>query len=91
MEINGTIYPLTIDLTLSQVPFVFVNVKGIRIQGSIVGSRHTLRSLMQFAVEKKITPTKVTFPLNEDGIEKAMETLRDGKMRYRGVLVQEQV
>ena len=27
------------------------------------------------------------FPLNENGIEEAMSTLRDGKMRYRGVLI----
>jgi hypothetical protein len=26
------------------------------------------------------------FPMTEEGIEEAMSTLRDGNMRYRGVL-----
>jgi D-arabinose 1-dehydrogenase-like Zn-dependent alcohol dehydrogenase len=30
------------------------------------------------------------FPLNVDGITDAMQTLRDGKMRYRGVLKPQQ-
>lgn len=42
---------------------------------------------MQFAADKKIVPTSMQFPLNQEGVEEAMETLRQGKMRYRGVLV----
>jgi D-arabinose 1-dehydrogenase-like Zn-dependent alcohol dehydrogenase len=43
--------------------------------------------LVQFAAEKKIVPTSMKFSLDSEGIEEAMQTLRDGKMRYRGVLV----
>ncbi|KAJ5947741.1 hypothetical protein N7466_000756 [Penicillium verhagenii] len=87
MDIHGSIYPLTVDFAPSPVPLLFMNVKGIRIQGSLVASRHSLRSLVQFAADKKIVPTTMTFPLNQEGVEEAMQTLRDGNMRYRGVLV----
>ncbi|GAE00020.1 alcohol dehydrogenase [Paecilomyces variotii No. 5] len=89
MDIGGTIYPLTVDFRPSSVPLLPMTGKGVRLQGSLVASRRTLKSLLEFAAEKKITPTIMTFPLNETGIEDAMQTLREGKMRYRGVLVRE--
>ncbi|KAJ5103221.1 Polyketide synthase enoylreductase [Penicillium argentinense] len=89
MDVHGSIYPLTVDFAPSPVPLLFMNIKGIRIQGSLVASRRSLRTLVQFAADKKITPTKMTFPLTKEGVEKAMQTLRDGKMRYRGVLVRQ--
>jgi len=89
MDIHGSIYPLTVDLAPSPVPLLSLNLKGVRIQGSLVASRHSLRSLVQFAAKKNITPTTMTFPLTTEGVEDAMETLRNGKMRYRGVLVRQ--
>ncbi|KAJ5683544.1 hypothetical protein N7462_006709 [Penicillium macrosclerotiorum] len=89
MDIHGSIYPLTVDFAPSPVPLLMMNLKGIRIQGSLVASRRSLRSLMQFAAEKNIVPTSMTFPLSKEGIESAMQTLRNGKMRYRGVLVRQ--
>ncbi|KAJ5887827.1 hypothetical protein N7495_007868 [Penicillium taxi] len=87
MDIHGVIYPLTVDMSNAPIPLLYMNQHGIRVQGSLVASRKALRSLVEFAAEKKITPTSMTFPLTKDGIEDAMETLRFGKMRYRGVLV----
>lgn len=89
MDVHGSIYPLTVDLTPSPVPLLRMCLKGVRVQGSLVASRRSLRSLLRFAAEKKITPTTMTFPLDVEGVEKAMQTLRDGKMRYRGVLVRQ--
>lgn len=89
MDVRGTIYPLTVEFAPSSVPLLSMNFKAIRIQGSLVASRHTLRSLIKFAAEKKIKPTTMTFPLSKDGVENAMNTLRNGKMRYRGVLVRQ--
>jgi D-arabinose 1-dehydrogenase-like Zn-dependent alcohol dehydrogenase len=43
--------------------------------------------MLQFAASHRIKPIVMSFPLRQNGIEKAMETLREGKMRYRGVLV----
>jgi D-arabinose 1-dehydrogenase-like Zn-dependent alcohol dehydrogenase len=31
----------------------------------------------------------MTYPLSEEGIEKALHDLKDGKVRYRAVLVKE--
>ena len=89
MDIHGTIYPLTVDFAPSAVPLLSMNFKGVRIQGSLVASRHSLRTLIGFAAQKQIKPTLMTFPLTKDGVEEAMETLRNGKMRYRGVLVRQ--
>lgn len=89
MDIHGSIYPLTVDLSATPVPLLLLNLKGVRIQGSLVASRYSLRSLVEFAAKKKITPTTMTFPLTASGVEDAMETLRNGKMRYRGVLVRQ--
>ncbi|KAJ5340447.1 hypothetical protein N7541_009571 [Penicillium brevicompactum] len=89
MDIHGSIYPLTVDLSATPVPLLLLNLKGVRIQGSLVASRYSLHSLVEFAAKKKITPTTMTFPLTASGVEDAMETLRNGKMRYRGVLVRQ--
>ncbi|KAE8154612.1 chaperonin 10-like protein [Aspergillus avenaceus] len=89
MDIHGSVYPLTVDFKPSALPLLTMCFKGIRVQGSLVASRKSMRSLLQFAADKKIEPTIMTFPFHEAGIEDAMQTLRDGKMRYRGVLVRE--
>ncbi|KAB8237210.1 uncharacterized protein BDW43DRAFT_264856 [Aspergillus alliaceus] len=83
----GSVYPLTATFEPSGIPTLQFAFKGIRIQGSHVASRDDIRSLLEFAVQKKIVPNVITFPLTIDGIEGAMQTLRDGNMRYRGVLV----
>ncbi|KAH8815510.1 chaperonin 10-like protein [Xylogone sp. PMI_703] len=83
---NGSIYPLTVDLTPTEVPLLRVAMNGVRIQGSLVASRQGFRDLLQFAAEKKIVPTIVKFPLTKDGIESAIKGLEAGKIRYRAVL-----
>lgn len=87
MNTHGNIYPLTVSFDASPIPLLELNWRGVRIQGSLVASRHSIRDLLEFAARKNITPTVMTFPLNPAGIEEAMQVLRDGKMRYRGVLV----
>lgn len=89
MDTPSAIYPLTATFELSKIPTLELCFKGIRIQGSLVASRNSIRTLLDFANKKKIAPTIMTFPLTVAGIEEAMETLREGKMRYRGVLVRE--
>ncbi|OJJ45131.1 hypothetical protein ASPZODRAFT_134556 [Penicilliopsis zonata CBS 506.65] len=89
LDTMGSVYPLTVDLKPTSIPLLAYTVRGIRIQGSLVASRQTLRSLMQFVAKHNITPTVMTFSLDEGGIEEAMKTLREGKMRYRGVLVKQ--
>jgi D-arabinose 1-dehydrogenase-like Zn-dependent alcohol dehydrogenase len=59
------------------------------VQGSLTSSRDTLRKLLEFAHRKNIKPTIMTYRLNEEGIEHALHDLKDGKVRYRAVLVKE--
>ncbi|KAE8154363.1 chaperonin 10-like protein [Aspergillus avenaceus] len=90
MATHGTIYPLTVAHVPSPVPMLAMVHKGVRIQASLVASRQSIRTLLDFAAKKHVVPTINTFPMTVEGIEEAMQTLREGKMRYRGVLVCDQ-
>ncbi|KAL2840282.1 chaperonin 10-like protein [Aspergillus pseudoustus] len=86
---GGTIYALTVDMNEIRFPYLPLVMKALRIQGSLPAARGTQRQMLQFAARHQIKPIVMTFPLNRTGIEDAMETLRQGRMRYRGVLVHE--
>ncbi len=82
----GTIYPLTVsdgDLKIPYMPWFF---GGLRIQASIVASRVIYKRMLKFAAFHGIGATLQRYRLDEAGIEQAMADLREGKMRYRGVL-----
>lgn len=89
MDTKGTIYPLTVSQSETPVPFWPMNTRGVRIQGSLVASRHNLLELLEFCNRKKIRPTIMKFPMTPDGIEEAMLKLRNGEIKYRAVLVRE--
>jgi D-arabinose 1-dehydrogenase-like Zn-dependent alcohol dehydrogenase len=89
MASDGTIYALTVDMAEMKFPYLLLVMKALRIQGSLPAARGSQREMLQFAARHLIKPTVMTFPLNRNGIEEAMETLRQGRMRYRGVLVHE--
>ncbi|KAF5023625.1 hypothetical protein F66182_4327 [Fusarium sp. NRRL 66182] len=89
VDIDGSIYPLTASLEASPIPLTELSLKGIRVQGSLVGSRDSLRKLLEFAARKNIKPTIMKYPMTEQGIEAAMHDLKEGKVRYRAVLVKE--
>ncbi|KAJ4299133.1 hypothetical protein N0V90_004377 [Kalmusia sp. IMI 367209] len=84
---TATIIPLTVsdgDFSIPQLPLI---LGGYTIQGVAVSARAVHRQMLAFAALHDIKPIVMKFPMSEDGIEDAMGTLRDGKMRYRGVLV----
>jgi D-arabinose 1-dehydrogenase-like Zn-dependent alcohol dehydrogenase len=87
MAPGGTIYALTVDMDEMKVPYLPLVMKALRIQGSLPAARASQREMLHFAARHLIKPIVMTFPLNQDGIKEAMETLRSGRMRYRGVLV----
>jgi D-arabinose 1-dehydrogenase-like Zn-dependent alcohol dehydrogenase len=62
-------------------------VRGISIQGSAGAPQAHIQKMLDYAVLNDIKPTIMTWPLTTKGVEDAMQALRDGKMRYRGVLV----
>ncbi|KAJ6498917.1 putative NADP-dependent alcohol dehydrogenase C 2 [Mycena sanguinolenta] len=82
----GTIFPLTADAEL-KIPFLPVLTQGINIQGSFVASRSVHRRMLDFAARHKIKPIIERFPMTRNGVEEGMAKMRQGKMRYRGVLV----
>jgi len=84
---TASILPLTVsegDFTFPQNPLI---LGGHTVHGIAVSARAVQRQMLAFAALHKIKPILMKFPLNEEGIEEAMSTLRDGKMRYRGVLI----
>ena len=86
MAPDGTIYPLTVSSAATPIPLHALVMKGIRIQGSTVAARPSIRRMLEFAAQHGIKPVIMEWQMNKQGIKDAMETLRSGKMRYRGVL-----
>ncbi|KAH8812956.1 chaperonin 10-like protein [Xylogone sp. PMI_703] len=89
LAVNGTIYPLTVSAEHIPIKLGKLTDLGASIKGSLTGSRRTINELMRFASLHGIKPTVMKFPMTEDGIKEAIDTLRSGKMRYRGVLVRQ--
>ncbi|KAJ7717410.1 hypothetical protein B0H14DRAFT_3011881 [Mycena olivaceomarginata] len=87
MKPKSTIYPLTVSFTDLVIPMMPIVLGGINIQGSVVSSRSAQKKMLNFAARNHITPIVETFPLSKSGVEDGMARLREGKMRYRGVLV----
>ncbi|KAL7918481.1 GroES-like protein [Trichoderma austrokoningii] len=87
LTINGTVYPLTVSKEHAPVDLVGLIGLGASIKGSLTASRQTIIDLLRFASRHGIKPTIVKFPMTEEGVQDAIDTLKEGKMRYRGVLV----
>jgi len=86
MASPGTIYPLTVfdgDLKIPYLPFLF---SGLRIQASIVAPRVVYKRMLSFAAFHGIGAIVQRYRLDVAGIEQAMADLREGKIRFRGVL-----
>jgi D-arabinose 1-dehydrogenase-like Zn-dependent alcohol dehydrogenase len=83
----GSIYPLTISGTDLVIPNMPVVVKGLRIQGSAVASRAVQVKMLDFVALHQIKPIIERFPLTKEGVEEGMTKLREGRVRYRAVLV----
>ncbi|KAJ7105432.1 putative NADP-dependent alcohol dehydrogenase C 2 [Mycena crocata] len=87
MKPTGTIYPLTVESGNITLPFIPIVTQGLTIQGSSVASRSVHRKMLDFATRHKIKPIIERFPLTKSGVEEGMARLREGKVRYRAVLV----
>ncbi|KAH7082574.1 chaperonin 10-like protein [Paraphoma chrysanthemicola] len=83
---TATIFPLTVTDGNFEIPQMGLISGGITVQGSVVAARAVHRHMLAFAALHNIKPITMEFPMTTEGIEDAMSTLRDGKMRYRGVL-----
>ncbi|KAJ7667431.1 NADP-dependent alcohol dehydrogenase [Mycena rosella] len=87
MRPTGTIYPLTVSSGKLDIPTFPAVLKGLTIQASAGASRSVYKKMLDFSARHGITPIIERFPMTKSGVEEGMARLRDGKMRYRGVLV----
>lgn len=69
-------------------PFAF-SPNGAKLGGSHIGSKVEALEMLQLAADKGIQPWIEVLPMKE--IAKAMQGVKDGKVRYRYVLVQDLV
>jgi len=87
MAANSTVFPLTVDFGETPIPILQLIVQGINVQGTAGASKGQVLKMLKFVVQHNIRPTIMKFPLVKEGVEEALETLSEGRMRYRGVLV----
>ncbi|KAF7896121.1 hypothetical protein EAF00_006136 [Botryotinia globosa] len=84
---KAKIFALTIgpgNLALPNMPLL---LNGITIQGSVLAPTNVRKRMLDFAAAKGVEPKVHKFVMDRDGIVKAFGVLKEGKMRYRGVLV----
>ncbi|KAL1310478.1 hypothetical protein AAFC00_000768 [Neodothiora populina] len=89
MAPGATIYPLTVTGGDFKIPYMGLLASGLTVQGSIVATRFIQQRMLDFAALHKIYPMTVHYKMNEEGIQKAMDDLEAGKVRYRAVLFPE--
>ncbi|KAJ7440196.1 putative NADP-dependent alcohol dehydrogenase C 2 [Mycena latifolia] len=87
MKPRSTIYPLTVSFSPLVIPSLPVLVAGITIQSSAVAARSAHKKMLEFAARHHIEPVIERFPMTLGGVKEGMARLREGKMRYRAVLV----
>ncbi|KAH8646720.1 NADP-dependent alcohol dehydrogenase [Xylariales sp. PMI_506] len=85
---GAKIYPLTISgEELAGISPLTLIMRGLSIVGSGVASACTHRAMLTFAAKHRVKPKIEKFPMTQDGITEALQRLKDGSVRYRGVLV----
>lgn len=84
---KAKIFPLTIGPGNINLPAMPLLLNGITIQGSVVAPRNVIRRMLAFAARHGIKPQVHKFVMDREGIEEAFEVLKEGKMKFRGVLV----
>nr|GAT56013.1 predicted protein [Mycena chlorophos] len=87
MKPRGVIHLLTVDFAALTVPAFPLVVNGISIQGSAIAGRKNTVKTLEFAARHGVKPLIETFPMSKEGVEAGMAKLKEGKVRYRGVLV----
>ncbi|KAF5536684.1 ADH7-NADP(H)-dependent alcohol dehydrogenase [Fusarium napiforme] len=86
---GGVISAVTVDSSDLRCSYGELLMNAIRIQGSLPAAPNVQRQMLSFSALHGIKPVIETFPFTEGGINEAMEKLRQGEMRCRGVLVME--
>jgi D-arabinose 1-dehydrogenase-like Zn-dependent alcohol dehydrogenase len=85
----GVLYPLTVEFGQTPVSMLPLLVEGRSIQGSATAPRFQIQRMLEFAARRGVKPITMEFPMTAEGLEKGLDTLQKGGMRYRGVAVAE--
>ncbi|KAI7758881.1 hypothetical protein LZL87_009876 [Fusarium oxysporum] len=83
---GGVISAINVDSSELRCSYGDILMNATRIQGSLPAAPNVQREMLSFSALHEIKSIIETFPFTEGGIDEAMEKLRQGKMRYRGVL-----
>lgn len=86
---GGVIVAMTVDPEDLRLPYMDLVMNAISITGSLPAPPRMQREMLQFAALHTVHPAIECFPFSEKGVNAAMDRLRQGKMRYRGVLSRE--
>ena len=81
------IFPLTISFDNINVPALPLVLGGWQLIGSAGAQPQSIKAMMDFAGKYGVHPQIEEFPMSQKGVTDAMQKLKDGKMRYRGVMV----
>ena len=84
------VFPLTISMEPASISMLALIMKSISIIGSAGAHLQSMKTMMEFAAKHDVRPQIEEFPMTQKGVTEAMKKLRDGKMRYRGVVVVDQ-
>ncbi|KAI8175365.1 Alcohol dehydrogenase zinc-binding domain protein [Colletotrichum sp. SAR 10_75] len=83
---GGAIFAMTVDPEDLKVSYMDLVMNAISVRGSLPCSPPLHQEMLEFAAVHKVLPVIESFTFTENGINEAMEKLRNGKMRYRGVV-----
>jgi D-arabinose 1-dehydrogenase-like Zn-dependent alcohol dehydrogenase len=70
-----------------QVPMIPLISTGLKVIGSAGARFWSLRTMLEFSAKHGIKPQVEKFEFTDEGVNGAIQKLKDGKMRYRGVVV----
>ncbi|KAJ7646944.1 chaperonin 10-like protein [Roridomyces roridus] len=87
MKPRSTIFPLTVSFDNLVIPNLPLMSRGINVQGSTIAARSVQKRMLDFSARNKVEPIVELFPLTREGVEEGMQRMRDGKVRYKAVLV----
>ena len=86
LNAGASISPLSVSMDDFRIPYMALLSKNLKVLGSIVAARKMHMDMLEFAAFHHIKPINVKYPMTVEGIEDCLNTLEQGKMRYRGVL-----
>ncbi|KAJ7616123.1 putative NADP-dependent alcohol dehydrogenase C 2 [Roridomyces roridus] len=87
VKARGKIFLLTVSFDNVVIPNLPLVAFGLTVQGSMVACRSVHERMLEFAVRNKVEPVIEQFPMTRDGIQEVMDRLKEGKVRYRAVVV----